>query len=143
MNENTRIVEIKGVKLEVDLREAKTIEKYKVGDNVKVLIKKYDDYKSHPGVIVGFDNFLTLPTIVIAYLEVGYKEATVEFAYFNEKSKDIEICPMTKEDKVISYRTATQMLDREIESKRKGMQDLEMKKSYFKENYEKFFEETK
>jgi hypothetical protein len=53
MNE-TRIVEINGVKLELDMRQAKlqSIDTFKVGDSVKVLIKEYgDSYKTHAGVI--------------------------------------------------------------------------------------------
>jgi hypothetical protein len=36
MEENKRIVEIDGVKIEVDLRSAKRIDTFRVGDNVKV-----------------------------------------------------------------------------------------------------------
>lgn len=57
------IVEINGIKLEVDLRTAKRVEEYKVGDMVKVLKKEYgDSYKSYAGMIVGFDAFVALPT---------------------------------------------------------------------------------
>ena len=34
-----RVIEINGIKVEVDLRTAKQINQYKVGDNVKLLIK--------------------------------------------------------------------------------------------------------
>ncbi|MHC4294732.1 MAG: hypothetical protein ACYSTL_04025, partial [Planctomycetota bacterium] len=51
-----RVVEINGVKLEVDLRHAKVIDQFRVGDRVKVLKKKYEKvYESHPGAIIGFD----------------------------------------------------------------------------------------
>ena len=70
MDDNKRVVEIGGVKLEVDLRHARVIENFKIGDTVKVLLKKYgDSYESHLGVIVGFDNFKERPTIVIAHVE--------------------------------------------------------------------------
>ncbi len=35
MEENKRIIEVAGVKMEIDLRTAKKIENFKVGDNVK------------------------------------------------------------------------------------------------------------
>ena len=38
--EEKRIVEIDGVKIEVDLRTAKRVDSYKVGDNVKILEKE-------------------------------------------------------------------------------------------------------
>ena len=40
--EEKRIVEIDGVKIEVDLRTAKRIDTFRVGDNVKVLCKEYN-----------------------------------------------------------------------------------------------------
>lgn len=45
----TTIIEINGVKLEIDLRHAKRIDNLRVGDTVKVLRKRYDDsYESFP-----------------------------------------------------------------------------------------------
>ena len=41
--DNKRIVEIDGVKIEVDLRKAKRVDSFQVGDNVKILEKKYND----------------------------------------------------------------------------------------------------
>ena len=56
--ENKRIVEIDGVKIEVDLRSAKRIDTFKVGDNVKVLCKDYNNqFKVKPGIITDFANF--------------------------------------------------------------------------------------
>ena len=42
--EEKRIVEIDGVKIEVDLRTAKRIDTFAVGDNVKVLCKEYNNW---------------------------------------------------------------------------------------------------
>ncbi len=129
------IIEINGVKLEVDLRQAKKIEDFKIGDNVKILIKEYSDsYKSHPGVIVGFDNFERLPTIVICYCDVSYSKAEIKFVYLNAQSKDVEICHMASHEKATDY------LDREIASKEKDLIDLKHKKEYFITHYERSFE---
>ena len=55
--ENKRIIEINGVKLEVDMSTAKKIDEYRVGDNVKVLKKDYSgNYDVLAGVIVEFVN---------------------------------------------------------------------------------------
>lgn len=43
MEEYKKIVEINGIKMEVDMRHAKTIDTYKIGDRVKVLVKQYSD----------------------------------------------------------------------------------------------------
>ena len=93
MENNKRIIEINGVKMEIDLRNATVIDNFKVGDTIKVLVKGYNDYKSHVGMIVGFDEFQKLPTIVIAYLDIEYSGANIKFVYYNsESNKDwIEI----------------------------------------------------
>ena len=47
---DTTIIEINGLKLEIDLRSAKRIDSFRVGDNVKILRKDYNSYKSCYGV---------------------------------------------------------------------------------------------
>jgi hypothetical protein len=140
-------IEINGVKLEVDLREAKKIEKYRVGDNVKLLVKNpgYGEtaYSSYPGVIVGFDAFKERPTIIIAYLKVDYNQASVQFIYLNKDSKDVEVCPMIGEDAVIDKTRAIEMLDRDIAKKQQELTDLEMRRKYFLDNFHKHFGRSK
>lgn len=143
MTENTkRIVEIEGVKVEVDLRTAKTVENYKVGDAVKVLVKSYgDSYTSHPGVIAGFDEFKNLPTLVIAYLEGAY-EPVLKFTYLNKASTNIEICPMTQVEMFFNKASATDYFDAGIQKKKEELADLERKRIFFLGNFDKYFEEV-
>ena len=53
------IVEINGVKFEVDLSKATVVSEYQIGSKVNVLLEK--DYNGKrevvPGVICGFNNF--------------------------------------------------------------------------------------
>ena len=82
-----RIVEIDGVKIEVDLRTAKRIDTFSVGDNVKVLCKKYnDDYEVKPGIITDFANFKEKPTIVVAVFNEGSwsNSPSIDFIYIYE-----------------------------------------------------------
>lgn len=129
----TTIIEINGIKMEVDLRSAKKIETYKIGDNVKVLVKEYSTYASYPGVIIGFDGFAQLPTITVCYLKTGYN-AEVKFVYVNSETKDIEIVHMTDADKM-ELNLAPEQLDREILKKEAEIADLKAKKAYFLENF--------
>lgn len=136
-----RIIEVNGVKLEVDLRSAKQIDSYRVGENVKVLIKRYTDtYESHVGVIVGFDNFPSRPTIVIAYLESGYSEAAIKFVYLNKDSKDIEICPMLRDELVVDKLAVTDKIDAQISAKEKEIEKLKAQRQYFLENFQRHFQ---
>ena len=48
-----KIVEVNGIKLEVSLTTDKRIDEYKIGDNVKILMKRYSGaFDSYPGIIV-------------------------------------------------------------------------------------------
>lgn len=134
-----KIIEINGVKLEIDLREAVAIENYKVGTNVKVLIKQYNsDYKSFPGVIVGFDNFQALPTIIIAYLDNTYSNADLKFVYLNAKNTEVEICPSDVD--VNFLRTdVIEIFDREIEKAEVALKTIRDKKGYFMKYFDKSF----
>ena len=138
-----RIVEINGIKMEIDLSQCKVIENYKVGDQVKVLKKDYSDYKSYPGVIIGFDDFKNLPTIIVAYLVISYSEAKVEFCYFNAQSKDIELCMANALDKLIDKSRALDLLNKEIIKKETELQELHGKKVYFLQNFNMYFGELK
>jgi len=78
MKETTQIIEINGVKMQVDLRYAKRIEEIKVGSRVKVLMKKYNEhYEVKHGVVIGFEPFKNLPTIIISTATVDYSESKV------------------------------------------------------------------
>lgn len=135
-----RIIDIAGVKLEVDMRYAKTIDTYSIGQNVKVLKKKYSDsYESFPGIIVGFDNFKELPTIVIAYLVTEYNKTGIEFLYLNSQSKDAEICPMVNDEIPFAKEDILRRLDSEIEKKEMEVNDIKVKKAYFIEHFGRHF----
>ncbi len=56
-------VEINGVKFEINMDTAKRIDTFKVGDNVRLLDKRYSSSQIYTGVILGFYNFKELPTM--------------------------------------------------------------------------------
>lgn len=140
MNENKRIVEINGVKIEVDLRTAKVIENYKVGDPVKLLKKDYSNtFKSHPAVIVGFDEFKNRPTIIVCFLNSGYNSTAIEFAYLNKDSSDFEIAPMQDFERKVSFDTVARQYDKEIDVLTEAMNKKIKEKEWFVENYKRYF----
>ena len=71
MNENMRTIEVNGIKMEVDMRYARRIDCFKVGDTVKVLDKRSGKNEMKPGVITDFANFKELPTIIVAVYKAG------------------------------------------------------------------------
>lgn len=138
--ENKKIIEINGVKMEVDLRHAKIVDNFKVGDTIKVLIKGYSDYKSHVGMIVGFDEFQKLPTIVIAYLNIEYSSTSINFVYFNSESTDVEICKINDWDIPFSKSQIVEKLNNEINKKENELRELNGKKEMFLQMFGKYFE---
>jgi len=147
-NPEKRIVEIDGVKLEIDLRNAKRIEHYRVGDNVRVLVKSYgSQFKVHPGVIVGFDEFKELPTIVVCYLELGYNTAEVKYAYINSenniKENGYEIAPADGLQELYFKKSdVVSVMLREIQKKEDELKDLHTKKEYFEQHFARYFEKA-
>lgn len=140
MESTKRIIEIGGVKMEIDLREAKVIENYKVGDYVKVLIKDYSSYKSYIGNIIGFDNFENHPTIIIAYLKNEYSQATIDFIHYNSESKDIELTSLNEWDIPLTKSNVLELFNREITKKEQELKELKNKEQVFERLFGKFFE---
>ncbi len=142
-DKQTTIIEINGIKLEVDLRTAKKVEEYRVGDTVKVLKKEYgDSYKSYPGMIVGFDPFKDLPTIIVAYIDHSYSGVEIKFAYLNTQTEGIEICHTDSLDMAVDKGRVVDALDQQIAKKQEEVKDIQHKKDYFLRNFARYFEEA-
>ena len=141
MSEKT-IIEVNGVKLEVDLRHAKRIDTLAVGDRVKVLVKQYSDYAVHAGTIIGFEPFQNLPTVIVAYLVKDYNSTSIKFLYYNAQSKEVEVIKAIDDDQLdIDKATVLQQFDREMQKKRDELADLEEKRSFFVSNFKAYWPE--
>lgn len=78
MTEGNKIIEINGVKFEVDARTAtlRQVQSIRIGARVKVLKKKDSDtFEVHHGVVVGFEPFEKNPTMIVAYIESQYSSS--------------------------------------------------------------------
>lgn len=141
MDNQKRIVEINGIKIEVDLRTAKRVDSFKVGDAVKILKKSYgDSYESHFGMIVAFDEFQALPTMVIAYLKATSWESPLNFAYLNSKSADIEICHQDPADIGVERADILTAFDRETSKKEQELKEIQRKRDYFTKMFGRYFD---
>lgn len=127
------IIEINGVKMEVDLRHAKRVDELRVGDRVKVLTKGYSDYSVHAGTVIGFEPFAKLPTIVVAYIERSYgSTAGIKFLHFNAQTKDTEVIKAIDDDALdLSKEWVITTLDKEIEKKKMEIAEMEQRKDFF------------
>ncbi|MCK5609707.1 hypothetical protein KAR91_47980 [Candidatus Pacearchaeota archaeon] len=136
------IIEINGIKMEIDTRHATRVENFRVGSKVKVLIKDYSTYKSYHGVVVGFDGFKKLPTMIVAYLDVDYSKSNLKFAYINTESENVELVlsiddelPMNKADLLVSFNNERNKLKAELE-------ELERKEAYFLRHFNSYFNDA-
>ena len=139
MEAEKTVVEINGVKLEVDLRYARRIDEIRVGDRVKVLAKVYDGHQVHPGVVVGFEPFKNLPTIVVAYVKADYGSAEIKFLHYNSASKDVEIVHAADEDFHVDRDMILARFRRQIEVKQREIETLEEQIKYFETNFRQFW----
>jgi len=127
-----RIVEISGIKLEIDERTARTVESYKIGDRVKCLVKSYgDNWNVYPGVITGFAAFTNLPTIEIMYLA----NEELKFKAVNASSNDFEIVPLSEAELILDKEDALRQMDSAIKRAEDDLLDKKQKRAYFVEKF--------
>lgn len=143
MSEEKRVIEINGVKLEVDLRNARRIDEFRVGDNVKVLDTRSGKNEVRSGVITDFANFKDLPTIIVAIYKEGdyWTKPTIEFIYFNSDTEGIEIVGVSAEEIIVSKDTIVQRFDDEIIKKKDELHDLIVKRDTFVKYFGKGMEQ--
>ena len=144
MSEDKRIIEINGVKLEVDMRSARRIDQFKVGDNVRILDRRDNKNEMRSGVITDFANFKELPTIVVAMYKAPtyWDRPSIEFITFNSETEDIEIVGTSAEEIIVSRETVVQKFDDEIAKKRDELNDLIVKRDTFVKYFGKKGEEV-
>ena len=134
MDENLRVIEVNGVKIEVDMRTARRIDTFKVGDTVKVLDKRNGKNEMRPGVITDFANFKELPSIIVAVYKAGDywgSSPTIEFITYNSETEDIEIVGVNAKELIVSRETIVQKFDDQIAKKRDELNDLILKRDTF------------
>lgn len=144
-NETTTIIEVNGVKMEVDLRQARVVhENLRVGSKVKVLEKGgYSGPTVYAGVVVGFELFHDFPTIIVAFVKTGYSNPGIEFAYINSKSAEKwDMVPSMDDDLPVQKGDILSHFDREIEKKRAEMGDLEAKRDFFLRHFNHYFSDA-
>jgi hypothetical protein len=133
MNENIREINVNGVRLEVDMRYAKRIDTFKVGDTVKVLDRRNDKNDMRSGVITDFADFKDLPTMMVAVYKPGdyWSAPTIEFIPYNSDTKDIEVVGVSAEEIMVSHETIVNKFDDQIAKKRDELNDLIIKRDTF------------
>jgi hypothetical protein len=138
--ETFQVIEINGVKLEVDMRYAKRIEELRIGSRVKVLLSPdYGDVKVHPGIVVGFEPFATLPTIIIAYVAQDYNDVGLKTISYNAKSKNVEIVASVDEDFSVSKDEVLGWFRRERQKLSDKIAEIDAKEQFFLDRFKGYW----
>lgn len=139
--EQLTTIEINGVKMEVDLRYAKRVDVMKVGTKVKVLKEDYSGPKVYAGVVVGFEPFQKLPTIVVAYVEEDWDKSAIKFLFFNEKAKadKMDIVVAADQDFSVDRNVIMAKFDKQIAAKQREIETIEEQRRYFETNFAAFW----
>ena len=143
MENEKQVIEINGIKMEVDLRHAKRIDTFRVGDPVKILIAEGKEVKA--GIIVSFEEFKELPTIVVAYINSDYYHTGLKFAYINSKSSSEYEIILSDRDTLLSIDKASIVakMDDEISKTEIEINEMKRKKEFFLKRFGVYFgEET-
>jgi hypothetical protein len=146
METERTIVEINGVKMEVDLRHARIVhENIKVGSKVKLLSKNdYSGPQVYAGVVVGFEPFESLPTIIVAYVKDGYNDSGLYFAHVNAKSADkYDLVPSLDDELPIKKEDVLAQFDRKIDKARAELETAEAQRDYFLRHFNRYFATAK
>ena len=140
MSNETQIIEINGVRLEVDMRYARRIEELRIGSPVKILAKAtYGGAKVHAGIIIGFEPFKDLPTVLVAYVEDNYSTADVKIISINSKQTDYDIVACVDPDFSVDKNAILTRFDRQIATKEREIAEIQDKRRYFEENFKAFW----
>ena len=138
-----QIIEINGINLEVDLRHAVRLDTFAIGTRVKVLTKNYSGHQVKHGVVIGFEPFKNLPTVIIAVAAISYTEAKIEFLYYNSETKDTEVVVALDEDKAdLDQAAFVNQVEAEISKKELEIQQLRERKAYFLDKFKTFWAPT-
>ena len=136
----TNQIEIRGQKLELDTRVAVRADVIKVGSRVKLLKKEYSSHKVLHGIIIGFEPFKELPTIIVAAVELGYSDATVSFVYINEKTEDYQMVVALDDDRAaLDKEEFCRIIDRKITAKQAEIKELEDRKAFFLDKFQTYW----
>ena len=94
-------------------------------------------------MVVGFEPFPSLPSIVVAYLDTSsYNGDTLKVKTFNQKTEDFEIVPDVDRNSLeVDKGRVLTMLDRDIEKKREELNQSELRRQYFLDNFGSYFED--
>jgi uncharacterized protein YqkB len=143
-NSEKKIIEVNGVKLEIDMRYAKSIETYHVGDSVKIFEKQSYGNKMnvYPGIIIGFaEGNNGNAGIEILYIKNEYSTPEIKSAIIcNGVDNEFSLAHLSEYDDIFKKDEIVKSFNRKIEELELNLASMINKKALFIEQFSKSFE---
>lgn len=138
--QTTQIIEVNGVKLEVDMRHARRIEELRIGSRVKVLDSRgYGSATVHPGVVVGFEPFPSKPTIIVAFIKAEFNDVGLHTISYNVDTEKVEIVASIDDDFSVSKSEVLGWFARERQKLDEKRAEIGAKEAFFLERFKAFW----
>ena len=129
-----RIIEIDGMKVEIDMETARRIDTFHIGDNVRVLDKTSANIVVRCGIITAFNAFKDDPCITVAVFKDGdyWSPPSIDFIYIHSGMDEKYEIVLASDDEIrVSGEGVVERFDSVIWKKQKELDDLKAKKEYF------------
>lgn len=130
-----RIIEIDGMKVEIDLESARRIDTFRIGDNVRVLEKTSNPVKVKNGIITAFNNFKDEPCITVAVFDNGdyWTAPSIKFIYIHSgMDNEYEIVLASEDEIKVSGEGVVERFEQKIFQKQQEVNQLREQLEYFK-----------
>jgi len=110
----------------------------KIGDPVRVLHKGSfgSGHDVDTGVIVAFEPFKELPTVVVAYVESKYGSAEMKMLAFNDKTENVEIIAAPPSALLsVERKRVLDTFDNEERKELAELDEIRAKRAYFDQHF--------
>ena len=104
-------------------------------------MKTYSSYEVKHGVVVGFEPFQKLPTVLIAYLTTDFTGGDVKILAWNSETEDTEVVAAT-DDILFDKDEGMRALDRAIDKAEADLASAQERKVYFLKHFRAYWSET-
>ena len=134
-------IEVNGITYSVDESMFVT-EEIKVGDQVQILKKDYQSWKTYPGVITQILPFDNKPAVEVVYVEDSYSSIEVKTILITDDTGD-DVKMLTKANPIIklSKERAVDLLQKKIADAEEALQKAKYNLEYFEKYLRSYFEE--
>lgn len=135
-------IEVNGITYSVDESMFIT-EEIKVGDEVQILKKNYDEWKTYPGVVVQILPFDEKPAVEVVYVDHSYSSVSVKTILITDDTGD-SVKMLTKANPIIKLtkERAVDLLQKRITECEDELEKARYNLEYFEKYFGSYFSKS-